>query len=164
MSHPQPLIDAQHAAFIQGGVSMTIGACGPGMHPTLTRATGCRISTDLRRLTVFVSLRQGEPVLDCVRDNGLIAAVFSQPSTHRTIQLKGRDARVAPLEDGDPDRIAAYRKAFAADLATIGFRPVQVETLLGFPLPEVVAITFTPVEAYVQTPGPRAGERLGSAP
>ncbi|GIZ51663.1 hypothetical protein [Noviherbaspirillum aridicola] len=162
VSPPQPLIDAQHAAFIQGGVSMSIGACGPGRHPTLARGTGCRISADLRRVTVFVSMQQAAPVLDCVRDNGLIAAAFSQPSTHRTIQLKGRDARLVPLDEGDAALIIRYRQAFAADLATIGFRAEQVETLLGFPASEVVAIRFTLAEAYVQTPGPQAGERLQS--
>lgn len=159
-----PAIDAQHAAFMQDGVSMSIGACGPGRHPTLARGSGCRVSADGSRVTVFVSALQAAPVLDCIRDNGLIAVVFSQPSTHRTIQVKGRDARVAGLAAGDVERIARYRKAFAADLATLGFIEEQVQTLLAFPEAELAAIEFTPAEAYVQTPGPKAGERLGSAP
>ena len=32
-------------------------------------------------------------MLDDIAANGMIAVVFSQPSTHRTIQLKGTDAR-----------------------------------------------------------------------
>lgn len=157
-----PLIDAQHAAFIQSGVSMSIGGGGPGRYPTLARGTGCRVSADHRHVTVFLSIRQAAPVLDCIQENGMITAVFSQPSTHRTIQLKGRDARIVPLETGDEDLLARYRAAFAADLATIGFREADVQRLLSYPSTEVVGICFSPAEAYVQTPGPQAGERLGS--
>ncbi|HEY8609549.1 MAG TPA: hypothetical protein VIM12_20725 [Noviherbaspirillum sp.] len=156
-----PLIDDPHAAFLQDGVSMSIGGCGPGAAPTLARGVGCRVAPDRRQVTVFVSAAQAAPLLACIRANGMIAAVFSQPSTHRTVQIKGRDARLVPLAEGDQALLERYRKAFAADLAPLGFQEVQVQALVT--CADVVAVAFTPAEAYVQTPGPNAGERLGNA-
>lgn len=155
-----PLIDLQHAAFLQSGISLCIGACDNRHVPTLARATGCRISADRRRVTMFVSATQAAPVLRCIRENGAITAVFSRPSTHKTVQLKGKDAVVGGLEAGDMERIEHYRGSFARELEPMGFDEMLIRTLLAAPPADLVAITFTPVEAYSQTPGPNAGEPL----
>jgi hypothetical protein len=56
--------------------------------------------------------------------------------------------------------VSRYRDAFAAELAPLGYAPILVHTLLGFPDDELVMISFTPLEAYSQTPGPNAGRAL----
>jgi len=43
-----------------------------------------------------VSTARAESLLQCLRTSGAIAAVFSRPSTHQTLQLKGVDAAVTP--------------------------------------------------------------------
>jgi hypothetical protein len=156
----EPLIDAEHAAFLQGGISMCVSACSKDMVPTLARATGCRVSPERRRVTVFVSALQAAPVLECIRHNGSIAVVFSQPSTHRTVQLKGTDAVIEALSNDDPDMIARYCASFAQELAPLGFAAAPVLTLLDFPRDELVRLSFTPTAAFSQTPGPKAGEPL----
>lgn len=155
-----PLIDASLAAFLQGGRSISIGAAGADRIPTLVRGTGFRLSPDRRRVTLFVSATQAAPVLKCIRDNGAIAVVFSDPPTHRTVQLKGNDAQVGGLNEGDLDLIARYREAFAHALQPLGFDKILIQTLLSFPSADIVSISFTPSQAYSQTPGPKAGERL----
>jgi len=161
-STPPPLFDEAQAAFMQGGVSITIAACSAAAIPEQARGGGCRISPDRRRLTVFISSIQGEQVLRCVREHGAIAVVFSQPSSHRTLQLKGRDAAAGLPDEGDLKRIAAYREAFAAELAPLGFEPELVRALFAYPDSEILALSFTPCAAFSQTPGPRAGEPLRS--
>lgn len=155
-----PLINAAHAAFLQAGVSIVVGACDGKLMPTVARATGCRVSADLRRASVFLSATQGARVLECIRENRSIAVVFSQPSTHRTVQLKGNDTEIdAPLP-GDMEIIAAYRTAFARELEPLGFQENLIRTLLACPLSDIVSLSFTPAEAYSQTPGPSAGQPL----
>ncbi|MGE5622418.1 MAG: hypothetical protein ACM3WS_04605 [Bacillota bacterium] len=153
------LIDAAHAAFIEGGVSITVAACDRANMPFLARACGCKVTGD-GRVTIFVSATQAAQVLTCARDNGAVAVVFSQPSTHRTLQLKGSDAAVGPLADGDLQRIRAYREAFAQDVQKLGFAKILIRTLLSYPSGDIVALGFTPSEAFSQTPGPKAGEPL----
>ncbi|RJF96108.1 hypothetical protein [Noviherbaspirillum saxi] len=156
----EPLVDAGHADFLQCGISICIGACDRDLTPTLARGTGCRVAPDRRTVTVFLSATQGALVLRAVRDNGVISVVFSQPSTHKTVQLKGRDTAVAGLQPGDADIIGRYRDAFARELEPLGFGEVLIQTLLACPPADLVGLTFTPCEAYSQTPGPKAGEPL----
>ncbi|NMG27557.1 hypothetical protein [Aromatoleum evansii] len=161
---PESPIDAELAAFITtAGVSISVGSSGAGLLPSITRGIGCRVATDQRRVSVFVVAEQSREVLDDVRDTRRIAAVFSQPCNHRTLQLKGRDAVVEALEAGDRERIERYRGAFSAELGAIGFGPLFTHALIDSGGGEIVAIAFTPCAAFDQTPGPRAGEPLAHA-
>jgi len=156
----EPVLDAAHAAFFQSGVSMGIAACSLDAVPVHVRAIGCRISPDRRQVTVFVSALQARQVLQRIRENGAVAAVFTEPSTHRTVQVKGRDAQEVLLDAGDLALVAANRDAFARALQQLGFAWALGATLLACPSDDIVGIRFTPAEAYSQTPGPRAGEPL----
>lgn len=157
-------IDEALAAFAQDAVSITIGACDQQLRPCLVRAAGCRVSADRERVSIFVSASQGAPVLECVRDKGAIAVVFSQPTTHRTFQMKGKSAVIGSLEEGDMEILAAYRKAFAQEVAPLGFGEPLIETLFTYPANDLVRISFSPSEVFSQTPGPNAGARLKVSP
>jgi len=156
----EPLIDALHADFMQRGVSINMATCGRDGAPTLVRATGCRVSPDRQEVTLFVSRMQAAPVIDCQRDNAPLAVVFSEPSTHRTVQLKGRHVRVGLPEEEDFQLVAAYRDAFVREVKPLGYDETLLRTLFMIPSADLVAIRFAPCEAYSQTPGPRAGEPL----
>src|SRR5688572_7550384 len=95
------LIGAEQAAFLCGGVGVSAATCRPGALPNIARATGCRISPDRRVVTLLFAATPGAALLDDIRRTAAIAVVFTQPSTHRTVQLKGNDARIVPLEAGD---------------------------------------------------------------
>lgn len=161
MSSPiLPKIDAEQVAFMRSGVSISVGSCGPGNRPSVTRGIGCRVSEDRRRVTVFVSASQAETLLADIRGNGAIAVVFSLPSTHRTIQLKGKDTMVEPLLAGDLPIVEAYRDAFVEVLENFGYDPRLIRTFLACAPDDIVGLCFTPNAAFTQTPGPNAGEPL----
>ncbi len=160
---PPPLITDEHAGFMESGLSISIGGCNAEKLASVCRAIGCRVSPDRRRVTVFVSASQGRLLLDDLRATGAIAVVFSLPSTHRTLQLKGRDAIVEPLGVGDLQRVEAYREGFVRELEPLGYEPRLVRTFLACAPDDIVALTFTPREAFSQTPGPHAGEPLKAA-
>jgi hypothetical protein len=147
-----------HAAFVLGGVSIVAASRGEGNRPTIVRATGCKIVDE--RVTVFVSRAAGPEFLDSVRQSGVLSVVFSQPSTHRTIQLKGAGARVGPLAAGDADLLGRYVEAFVAELASLGHPADMVRAVVTAPPEECLAVSFLPTQAFDQTPGPRAGAAL----
>lgn len=153
-------LDAEHAAFIRGGVSVIVAARDAANETTVSRAVGCRVSDDGRRVTVLLSAAQSGALLANVRANGVIAAVFSEPTTHRAIQLKGTDAAVVALAADDPHLLAAYRQRLAQQVAPLGFSEGFVRTFLSVAPGDVVAIEFTPSAAFQQTPGPKAGAPL----
>ena len=154
------LIGAEQAAFLCGGVGVSAATCRPGALPNIARAAGCRISSDRRVVTLLFAATPGAAVLDDIRRTGALAVVFTQPSTHRTLQLKGNDARIVPLEAGDLNLIEQYVLAFAADVAPFGFSEAYMRALLACPPDDLVGVQFTIAAAFSQTPGPGAGEAL----
>jgi hypothetical protein len=96
-----PLLDDANAAFIQGGVSINASSRTVENIPVMSRCVGCRISTDRRIITLFFHRPGAENLLAGIRVSQQIAAVFSRPSTHQTIQLKGSDAVAVQVQKRD---------------------------------------------------------------
>jgi hypothetical protein len=155
-----PNLDPSQLAFMRSGVSISVASCDRNGVPQTVRAIGCRVSDDGRRVTVFVPEAKSQAVQRDLFASGAIAVAFTQPSTHRTMQLKSRDARVTALAPEDAQVVDAYRDAFVAEVGALGFPEAMVRTLLSCPPDELVALSFCPSEAYSQTPGPNAGKKL----
>jgi len=155
---PSP-IGPEQAALIAGRVSIMVGSRDAALRPHLLRAVGCRLSDDRRQVTLLVPQGSNGEVLDDLRDNGRIAVVFSEPSTHRTVQVKGRDARVHPCGPDDATLADGYRERFTAELGGIGHRADVAHAILSRG-GAMMAVTFTITEAFEQTPGASAGQPL----
>lgn len=154
------LLDAEHAAFIQSGVSIVAASRHGSNSPTLNRASGCRVSRHRRQITLFFWQQQARPLLEAAAQSGLVAVVFSEPATHRTVQLKGPVTRLAPARRTDARLIRRYRRAFADSLTELGYpSPFAFGLTHGEP-DDMGALTFSPTAIYMQTPGPGAGEPL----
>jgi len=160
MDAAPPLLDEAHAGFIQGGVAIVAASRDGGNAPNLARAIACRVAPDRQRVTVFLSRSQSGTLLDDIRLNRTLAVVFSQPSTHRTIQLKTVDAAVVDLAPGDAARMAEHAELVIADLKLLGYGDALLRALFGHVPDDVSAVAFTPSAAFTQTPGPGAGARL----
>jgi len=155
-----PLLDEANAAFIQHRVNINVAARDAHNMPAVTRAFGCRVSADRRSVTVFISSAWAATVLNDLQDNGAIAVVIGRPTTHETLQLKGKLESISPLSNADRDAIAAYRASFVAELGSAGYNPGFAGTVVGGAVGDCVAVSFEPSSIFVQTPGPQAGRRL----
>jgi hypothetical protein len=154
---PIPLITPAVAAFIQSGLSITVAARGERLVPSIARAVGCRVGDDLRSVTLLLFADQAEAVCRDVAAHRRVAACFSRPSTHETVQLKGSDA-VSAL--ATPQDVAAARRSldlFAEDVGPLGWDTDFIDALFWRNPADLLAIRFTPEGAYAQTPGPNAG-------
>jgi hypothetical protein len=159
----RPILDAEHAAFVLlPGISMTAASRGAGNLPVLGRVHGCRVAADRSRVTVFLPSDQYPGLIEAVRATRAIAVVFSQPTTHRTIQLKGTDAQVEPLAPGDAELAVTASDSFAAGLGALGYNETMVRAAVWVEPSALVAVGFTPCAAFQQTPGPRAGAPLAA--
>jgi hypothetical protein len=155
---PSP-IGAQQAELIGRRVSIIVGSRDAALRPHLMRAVGCMLSDDRREVTVLINQRAAETVLADLRANGLIAVVFSEPTTHHTLQLKGTDAQVLPCDRAGEAVAERHLRRFVDELADIGIRADVARTLLARE-GGLAAVRFTVREAYEQTPGPQAGTAL----
>lgn len=154
------LLSAAHAAFMQGPVSINVAGRSPTNTPSVMRAYGCSVAPDRRALRLFVYPAHNEELLRHFQDNHVIAAVFSRPSTHETIQLKGTITAIEPVSAGDLEVMQTYRLLLVDELRTIGYASTFTNALLPLATESAATICFTPTQAFMQTPGPTAGQKL----
>ena len=74
-------LEADQAAFIQGPMSVIVASRNAELVADAVRGCGCRVSRDRRQVTVLVESDRASSLLEDVAANGMIAVVFSQPST-----------------------------------------------------------------------------------
>lgn len=146
------------AAFLQGGLSVMAACCADGVPPAMGRVIGCRVAADRAAVTVYLPRARCRGLIEIAQPGRPLAVVYSEPTTHRSVQLKGPILTVAPAGRADA-LLARYAGAFADQLDRIGFDGDFTRALLGEPA-DVVAVTFRPAAVFDQTPGPRAGEAL----
>ena len=163
-AHGGALLDEGAAAFLhRPGVSITAASRDERNVPRIGRCLGCRVTPDRAQVTVFVAGTQYHAFLDALRASRVIAVVFSLPSTHRTLQLKGSDAEIEPLAPGDADIVVRHVDRFVDELGALGYSPDVVRAYHWCDAAELRAVRFTPTAAFEQTPGPGAGAPLGRA-
>ena len=161
---PASTLPADLAAFVQSGLSITVCGRDERLVPSLAKGVGCRVRPDGREVTVLLFADAAEAAARDIATNRLIAVVFSQPSTNRTVQLKGRDATHVPATPADVALVRRHLALFAADIAPMGWDHRYVDTLFWHDAAQLLAIRFTPEFAFAQTPGPNAGAPVCLAP
>ncbi len=155
-----PLLTEEHVEFITSEVSISAASRDVRRVPSLCKVIGCRVSDDRRRVTVLVDGPANARLLADVRATQAIAVVYSLPSTHRTMQLKGSDATIEDIRPGDPELAKAHCRAFCEHLVNFGYPRGFAQALHDCPPDHLVAIAFTVGDAFAQTPGPGAGSRM----
>ena len=154
------MIDPDVIAFLDGRrVAVSIASRSEHCIPSVTRALGYRISTEAREFAIFVP-RQSERVLADLRATAQAAVVFTEPSTHKSLQVKGDSVRLTPLEEGDWPVISAYADELVAEICPLGYPEPLIRKMVECTPQQVVAARFVPTAAFGQTPGPRAGAAL----
>jgi len=155
------LIDPDVIAFLQGRrVAVSIASRSEHCIPSVTRALGYRIDPDRTELTVFVP-RSADRVLADIRTSAQAAVVFTEPSTHRSMQVKGNDARITALEEDDWPVLSRHADDLVAEICPLGYNEPLIRKMVESPPQQVVAVRVMPTSAFGQTPGPRAGAAIG---
>jgi hypothetical protein len=146
------------------GVSVIVSSCGHDLTPSLMRAVGSQVSPQGERITVFLNRQQSTQLLRDVASTGRVAVVFSEPHSHRTVQVKSSQARLREITPDDAPALQRYLEAMQGELDRIGFAPDFAAAMLAHRFDDLSAIEFTPSQAFDQTPGPHAGQPLRVAP
>lgn len=151
-------------AMMARGVSVIVGSRDARLRPSIMRAVGSRVDEGGQSITVFLARRQSRQLLQDLAATGQLAVVFSEPSTHRSVQLKATRVETRAAGEGDLPVLQAYLRSMEGELAQIGFEAAVARALLAHRLEDVVAVRFVPEQAFEQTPGPRAGVAFGGSP
>lgn len=154
------LLSAEHIALIDSGVSTIVASRNAQHQPSLMRAVGASITPQGDRITVYLNRAASMQLLADLQATGHIAVVFSEPSTHRTVQVKASRVQLRDALATDNELLQRYLNAMEIQLERVGFGPHYTRIMLAHRPQDVVAVSFTPEQAYDQTPGPRAGASL----
>jgi hypothetical protein len=152
-----PPLPPDLVTFAQGSVSLLVGTASKALVPDCVRAMGLRVWADRCHLTVLLPAATADVSVANLRENPRLALTASHIPSHRTFQVKGP---VLAVRDGSlEDRALAehYRQLFADDLAFVGQPAANTLRLSIWPCH---AVDLAIEVAFVQTPGPTAGDKL----
>lgn len=158
------LLTPDWVALVAGGVSTIVSSCDGAHRPSVMRAVGCRIAADGTHITVYLARRQSRQLLQDLATTGRIAVVFSQPYSHRTLQVKAGQVQLRPAVAADQPALSHYLHGMEEEVSRVNFTPAFTRAMLAYTLDDLVAVEFVPAEAFDQTPGPRAGMALERNP
>lgn len=153
------LLQPHLVAFLQGGVTVSLGARAAGGRPVIGVGVACRV-TGSDELRVLVSREANRPLLEAVAAGSALAATFSRARDHRSIQIKTSFASIQDIESGDPSEAARQSALLADDLMELGYSRLQAEAYAFRGAADLVALAFRPERVFTQTPGPGAGAEL----
>ncbi len=156
--HAGAALSPEIAEFCQSGISIVVAACGGG-DPVASLALACSID-DEGRVRILLQRPGNEEMLGALDAGSRIAATFSRPVDHRSIQLKGSGARLVPIQAGDEELLATQCAGMGRELVDVGYSHAFAAGYCAFFFADIVAVRFMPEQVFVQTPGPGAGSRL----
>ncbi|MGE5338810.1 MAG: hypothetical protein ACM3PU_13355 [Gemmatimonadota bacterium] len=154
-------LDERHAEFIlRPHTSVAVASRAANNVPSLFKAAACRVSPDRRRVTLYVDQQLAASVLRDLRAGSPVAAVFTEPGTHRSIQLKGERADIGSATPADREYARERIESVVVHLTALRYPEAGVRCYFHFVPEQLIAVSFTPTAAFEQTPGPGAGTRL----
>jgi hypothetical protein len=148
-------IPREHLAHLERRVSIIVGTRSATLQPSVMRGLGCRVQRQPLRVTVLLPGGACEDLLADLRASDQIAVVFSEPSTHRTVQVKGDEIHIAPATRSDLQLLGEYTERLTAEICQLGYPEVLIRGMLASEPGGVVSVTFTPRASFDQTPGAR---------
>lgn len=163
MSNPASCpLDRVSISLIESGcAAKIIAAADQGLRPTLVHAYACRVEVDGGRVFAILARSQSRPVLERLATSRRIALVVCHIETYQTVQIKGDDANVYEPTAEERLSAAAYCAEFVRFASSLGYpAPVMAAHMACSP-DDAIGVQFTVNRAFIQTPGPSAGQPLG---
>lgn len=153
------LLPAHLVAFLQGGVTATLGARSVTGRPVVGIGIACRVS-DMADVRVLLPRSANLSLMDAVTGGSAIAATFSRARDHRSIQLKASRASIGRSSPDDHNEAARQRSILADELMELGYTRAQADAFAFTRATDLVSLEFRPERVFTQTPGPGAGAEL----
>jgi hypothetical protein len=152
-----PRLPSVWAAHLESGVSHRLGGVHADGQPEICRGLAAQALPD-GRIELLLAASTSDRLLDAVRESGRIAYVAAQPSSHRSLHVKGVDAELIEVRADHGPLFIRCRDNFIAQIEPFGFgRDFAMSLWYGIELGELAGLCFTPSGAWDQTPGPGAG-------
>jgi hypothetical protein len=147
------------AEFCQSGISIVLASCDGAACPVIGRGVACRVAGEGAMRVVLRNSSNGE-LLKALGRSARLAATYTQPTTHLSLQLKSPSASIVSTDVWDVPAALAQAAKFRRELMAVGYSESFAAAYCGFEPHDLLTIIFTPDQAFLQTPGPSAGSAL----
>ncbi len=151
------MIPQKYVDFVQGHTLHFVGSRDAKLRPMFSWAFGATVNAQEDTITFYVPNVEGAKTLSNFEDNGMVALTVSDAATHETYQFKGPCLGMRPSGDKDTAIQDIHRSKLISHLGPLGYGE---EMWSGFAISPSTAVTFKVEDAFVQTPGPGAGNKL----
>ena len=158
-SDREPILSSEVVSFVHSGVAVTVATRDEGMRPAVTRGWGPELSADRRALMLLVIAPSGSQTRENLEGNGAIAVGFGLPTVARAVQVKGVVEAVRDAGPSELERAERHLRLFCAEAGQFGI-PERLAGRMFGQTSDFVSVTFPIEEAFDQSPGPGAGQRL----
>jgi len=145
------------AAFLQGGRIVIFATRDASLRPHLARALAPRLEPGHRRMALCVPIRESGQCLQDLQFHPRIAITFSEPTTYRTYQLKGRVVGRRDLGAPEHEALARYTEGLTEACLAVGMPEGLVQRLWS---DRFTRLDVALEQAFAQTPGAGAGDPL----
>jgi hypothetical protein len=152
------MVDPQLAAFLEEGLAIHIATRDRRLAPDGTRATAIRTEPGGTHVVVYVPAIAEARVVPNLEANGQVAVVLVRVRDERSCQLKGVFAGARKARDDERPFVMEQWDRFVQNIEQIGLPRAVTGQWTMWPC---LAIALQVTELFDQTPGPRAGAKLG---
>ncbi len=156
------MIDDALLAKINQHCDVVLSSASAAGVPSLCWGMAGRVLDDRRTVEAWVREDQARQFLADVRATGRVAAVFSEPYTSVAVQMKGSGASVRAATRDDEAFLRHHVGNMVRELALLYIPEQFARNFFEQPWTALAVVRFEAGDAFVQTPGPRAGQPLGA--
>lgn len=153
------ILPAHIVAFVQSGVTATLGVRGPDGRPIVGVGVACRVR-DMIDVRVLLSRNMNASLIGAVQQGSAVSATFTSARDHRSIQLKTHRADIREILPDDPSEAARQSAILAEELIELGYTRIQADAYAFRETTDLVSLEFRADRVFTQTPGPGAGAEL----
>lgn len=155
------LIPQDLAAFMASPVMIVLGTRDDALVPEIARAVGAVVHREESCVELMVSEWQWPKTVANVRANRQLAVTFARPSDYVSYQVKGH-ATVVPTTAEHTALARRYLESMASTLGELGLEQRIVAPWLVER--DLVTLSVSVQEIFVQTPGAKAGQLIEQFP
>jgi hypothetical protein len=157
---PAITISPANLEFLNTRADVLLASRSLQLMPSVCWGMGCHVGPNGPRVTVWLARAQSVALQADIEATGAVAAVFSEPYTNFTLQIKGANARVRKAVKQDAARLQRHLEHMICEVGRVGLDEAFVRTAFAQPLSALIAVEFIGTSLFEQTPGPHAGRAL----
>jgi len=151
------MISQEWIEFIESGVAILLGCCDENRLAEGARGVGAVVSLDRKSLTIYVQKESALRIIPLLQSTKEVAISIAKPTTYKALQVKGRYISHRETDARDRVVLERYRELFFKDVEKAGIPKGIIQQIASYP---ALALEIEVRDLFIQTPGPRAGERI----